>query len=365
MFSACLKCHQRWAGSPNTIFSKSNGIRSLSDTSLPSISILPTEQRISVRPMKRRNPTVEMLHDALNEKAYGKACGQMVDGVNAETIEKQIAQQRARLHANDHTRMLGIMVRHNIPALAVRHATLVWRNMVDAGHVLDVRDMNSIMFLSSSEEDTRRVVETFQTLTLASRPVVPDVKSYHILLAAYARAGLVKETVEVWELMKKKHAGGKERGRCMGRFQHVQFCHKRKVPPTALRLYCSGSWSFRESSRSFQLDGKLSRTMGSRTLDTAIKIFEASGDLQRARDTWAKATAFGVEGDLGHLLTLHEEYGKTYPPSVEERSIVVEALLEGGRRGEAVEVFDEMLRKGLIPKEELVNLVSAARFPSQ
>ncbi|KAJ3214692.1 hypothetical protein HDU67_001340 [Dinochytrium kinnereticum] len=402
--------------------------RSYAKIPLTSTANLPTEEPLAFRPLKRTTflasrlePTVQMLHEALKTSQFSRAwfiykrLHAMTKRQQREAdsgIMERIALQRDKLGPDDHTRVLGLMVRHYITGLAARHAGLVWRNMIDAKHALDVRDMNSIMMCHLRNKDLRRVVETFQKLTSPEAfadmpshqpPVSPDLKSYHLLVAAYSRSDMLDETIHVWNLMKRNLPGS-----IVDPESHVLL-----VEAYARAKDLNGLWSafrqYREVSggrfhsgvydmmvlglglagnhiAAFNLMEAYRRMWNPRTFDSAIKIFEASNDVKHAEMMWANFATFlkrpcknssqviplpptfaammrllAREGKIDIVMALHEKFEEHYPPNLEERTALVEALLESGRVKEAGEAYSEMVRKGLIGTDGLAKAVGDSR----
>ncbi|KAJ3114669.1 hypothetical protein HDU96_001813 [Phlyctochytrium bullatum] len=190
---------------------------------------LPTETPYSTTPLKRQGlmlmkveANVEMLHDALNARDYAKAWflyKRLHKASKGGPSAADLKKERQRLTAEDHSRVLGILVRHAIPALAARHAGLVWSNMRKDGFGLDIRDLNNLLAIHLRNSDLRRMVEVFEILTGTSpssnttyinvnqQPTKPDAKTFHLLIAGYGRAGMVKEAERIFGAMKTKLPG--------------------------------------------------------------------------------------------------------------------------------------------------------------
>ncbi|KAI9350641.1 hypothetical protein BDR26DRAFT_929964 [Obelidium mucronatum] len=113
-------------------------------------------------------------------------------------------------------------------------AELVVLNMKRAGYALDVRDYNNLMLIYHRNDDLRSVVEAFESLSTNSYPllrskvsvlpplrlsmaapsvtarapfrrVVPNLRSFHILMSAYASTGRVLETTSTFKELTALH----------------------------------------------------------------------------------------------------------------------------------------------------------------
>ncbi|KAJ3133688.1 taspase, threonine aspartase, 1 [Physocladia obscura] len=141
------------------------------------------------------------------------------------------------LDAEDHAQMLASLTQHLLPSMAAANAELVVLNMLRARIPLDVRDYNNLMLIYARNKDLRSVIQTFDALLhrsppplrnkvsmlpklMASEsqliklsksakfvaenyPVKPNLRTFQIIMSAYASTGRVEETYSSFALLKK------------------------------------------------------------------------------------------------------------------------------------------------------------------
>ncbi|KAJ3414984.1 hypothetical protein HDV05_005815 [Chytridiales sp. JEL 0842] len=189
-------------------------------------------------------PTVENLHEAFRHfdaRTAWKIYRRLHIPINQTTLDDRSSSQYPSnheetsyatiLHPDDHTTMLNLLTQNPRPALAARQGCVVAFNMRSTPGVhLDVRDYNLLMMLHLRNKDPRKVILTFQALTkggsfppmfpgdLPTKPrfhpadveralkleeemskmrrhVVPDKKSWLLLIAALC----APETLRPWD----------------------------------------------------------------------------------------------------------------------------------------------------------------------
>ncbi|KAJ3106685.1 hypothetical protein HDU97_005837 [Phlyctochytrium planicorne] len=379
---------------------------------------LPTEKPLAFKPSPRhwsqpvQAPTVENFYDALKALDAKKAwtiyksfhwISNELRESNPRHVRSMLEQQK-RLKADDHTRMLGLLVSHRIPGLAARHAEMVWKNMEQGGHALDVRDLNNIMFCHLRNKDLRRVVETFTKLIRPEEgtnqvPVKPDAKSYHILMAAYGRSGDVKGMNQNWDRLRREMPASVLSAdpyviRMEGYTQINDFegvwnvfnDYKSMMGTKRLRVEVLNAMVLAlgvsgQRSAALNLAESFRSRWNTATLDAVIRCHEAARDFERAESAWINCQPFQVwhrnpprpsrryhptrstyfammrlyslKGKLEELAGLHQAFEVHHGPAYDEREVIITALLDNGRVTAAKALFDEMTRKhGFVPTEE-------------
>jgi pentatricopeptide repeat protein len=185
---------------------------------------------------KRLNVPAKHTHDddsMKNEQATSTEASSNTDNNNNNNTSWN---HSTRLHPDDHSTMLSFLTLDNHPALAARHACIVAFNILQSGYHLDVRDYNALMTCHLRNKDPRKLVGTFRSMIRNEEPplfpsappeklvfaekweggsdfevsvVIPDKKSYMLLMAAYVQARMPEEVAHVFREMTRLYPAAK------------------------------------------------------------------------------------------------------------------------------------------------------------
>ncbi|KAJ3191046.1 hypothetical protein HK101_008149 [Irineochytrium annulatum] len=268
---------------------------------------------------------------------YKRLHAPKLSDVEESTTEMPWPPEVLKLRADDHSTILSSLTRRSNMTLGARVAEMVEDNMIRAGHVPDLRDMNNVMLCHLRNGDVRRVVRAFERHTAGDRPlrpsshvptrfnppmippdpsldrrVIPDRRSFIILMAAYAMAGLHDHAEYSWYRMTRMYSATTLDAEC-----HAWMIDAYAHPAVrdldgVLRVYASylkvaggdtelvrdaairgiGICGDVESAlalfSTYIDDGLIPSMM---TLDSVIAIMEYYGSVERARSVWDKARA--------------------------------------------------------------------------
>ncbi|KAJ3067544.1 hypothetical protein HDU98_009232 [Podochytrium sp. JEL0797] len=211
------------------------------------------------------------------------------------------------LSAEDHAQMLAALTQHLQPALAAVNAEMVILNFKRASYTLDVRDYNNLMLIYFRNNDLRSLVETFDALITSTYPpirnkvsnlppilkplpakppfrrVVPNLRSYHLLMNAYASTGRVGETVSTFKQLTVQHP--------MALIDPLSHAFLINAYANSSRRTPQDLETVRGLFSTFQSYGTPDR----RVLDAAVRGIGVCGDLESAKQLFAGyASAHGI-----------------------------------------------------------------------